>query len=724
MSDKPLLLRNKGFFALVVTQFLGAFNDNAFITLITLFVTDKLTHQEEISRIVTLASALFAAPFLLFSTHAGFISDRVSKRAVAVYCKFSEIILSCLAFFALYSHHTNFLLVIIFLMGLHSTFFGPAKYGILPEILEERDLSNGNGIIQLTTFVGIILGIVAGGLMLQHVRPHVHYASIGFLIVAAGGFASSLFITRVPPATSGGRMEWNPVKQFYLNVKLAAKDRVLFLCLLGTGYFWLIGPLFKQDLLVYGKTLMQASDTAISLLMAILALGIGVGAGVAGKISGEKVELGLVPVGAVGIGAFAFDLMFASHSMTRVGADLFFVGFFSGFFIVPLAAMVQMRSDKNSKGTIIATSNVISFIGITAASGVMWLLSNVFHLDPAKVLGLVAVATVAGTVYVLWLIPVAFVRMVFWFMTHTVYRIKTVGRQNFPLKGPALLVCNHVSYIDPFLISTSVPRAVRFFMWRKIYDWKPLTWFFKLMKMIPISPADGPRRFAASMEEARQALKEGHIVCIFAEGAITRIAQTLGFKKGMEYIIRDLDVPVIPVHLDRVWGSIFSFHQGEFIWKIPRKLPYPVTVSFGKPLPSTAKVAEVRQAVLELGTDAFQHRLAELKPLHQTFLRQAKSLWFTRAFADSTGLDLTHGKAAAASVILARRMRAILGDGSGQVGVLLPPSVAGALLNVALPMAGKISVNLNFTLSRAIVEQTVKSAGIDKIITSSKMLGR
>jgi acyl-[acyl-carrier-protein]-phospholipid O-acyltransferase/long-chain-fatty-acid--[acyl-carrier-protein] ligase len=322
MSDKPLLLRNKGFFALVVTQFLGAFNDNAFITLITLFVTDKLTHQEEISRIVTLASALFAAPFLLFSTHAGFISDRVSKRAVAVYCKFSEIILSCLAFFALYSHHTNFLLVIIFLMGLHSTFFGPAKYGILPEILEERDLSNGNGIIQLSTFVGI-----------------------GFLIVAAGGFASSLFITRVPPATSGGRMEWNPVKQFYLNVKLAAKDRVLFLCLLGTGYFWLIGPLFKQDLLVYGKTLMQASDTAISLLMAILALGIGVGAGVAGKISGEKVELGLVPVGAVGIGAFAFDLMFASHSMTRVGADLFFVGFFSGFFIVPLAAMVQMRSD-------------------------------------------------------------------------------------------------------------------------------------------------------------------------------------------------------------------------------------------------------------------------------------------------------------------------------------------------------------------------------------------
>ncbi|MEW6086787.1 MAG: AMP-binding protein [bacterium] len=270
-------------------------------------------------------------------------------------------------------------------------------------------------------------------------------------------------------------------------------------------------------------------------------------------------------------------------------------------------------------------------------------------------------------------------------------------------------------------VGASLSRNIRFFMWRPIYEWKPMHWFFKIMHMIPISASDKPKQFMASMEEAKKALKEGHIVCIFAEGAISRTAQTLGFHRGMEFIAKDMDIPIVPVNLDRVWGSIFSFHSGKFIWKIPKKIPYPVTVSFGKSMPAASKVHEVRQAVLELGSHAFGHRISQMLPLHRNFLRISKQKWFIKGMADSGGVELSYGKIAAASVMLAKKFMKHFPDDE-RIGVLFPSCTHGALVNIALNMAGKIPVNINFTMTPEIINKIRQKAKINKIITSRKVL--
>jgi len=715
------MIKNKGFLALTVTQFLGALNDNAFKFLLTLYLMDLVILPELGSRYVSLASGLFVLPFLLFSTHAGYLADRFSKRHVAIASKFLEIIVMGFGYWALKSGSIVFLMALLFFMALQSTLFGPAKYGILPEMLEERELSHGNGIIQLTTFAAIIGGTALGGVLLSLTQPHVERACVVFVIVAVLGTAASFFITRVPAAGTPEKCDWNPVRKFWRNMKEIKEDRVLFLCILGVGVFWLFGAMFHIHVLLYGKNLMHLGEFEIGRFLITMAIGIGLGSFAAGKLSGEKVELGLVPLGCFGMGLFSLDLAFAYENPLRVGIDLFLAGFSAGFFILPLNTMVQLRSPKTSKGKVVATANVVSFLGVLGASVMAWVLTEFFRLDPAQTLAAVGLLTFGATACIVYLLRVSFVRFVIWVLTHSIYRIHVMGREHVPSQGPALLVCNHVSYVDPLLLAACVSRNIRFFMWRVVYEWKPIHWFFKMMHTIPISGKDGPQRFRASMQEARQALKEGHVVCIFAEGAITRLGQTLGFRKGLEVIAKDLDIPIVPVYLDRVWGSIFSFDKGKFFWKKPRELPYPVTVAFGKPLPAEAKAYEVRQAVMDLGGQAVVQRTADRKPLAQAFLRQAKGRWLAPGMADSTGLKLSNGKIVTGCVYLAHRFQGLLGE-SERVGVLFPASVAGALVNVALAMAGKVPVNLNFTMSQDKNGEILANAGIERVITSAKVI--
>ena len=554
-------------------------------------------------------------------------------------------------------------------------------------------------------------------------KPDFYVIGVMFVIIAVFGAITSLFIPRVPAAATDAVFEWNPLRLFLRNMREVKKDRALFLCIVGIGYFWLLGALLLIILPVYGKTLLQADEAMISWIMTALSLGIGVGSVVAGKLSGDKVELGLVPLGSIGLGIFSLDLAFAYHSLWRTMTDLFLAGAFAGFFIIPLNSLLQLRSPKKEKGKMIATANVISFLGIALASVVVLLLTDErgLGLDIPPALAVVAIASFGVTAYILWLLPAAFFRLILWLITHSIYRVKVRGRENFPLEGPAILVCNHLSYVDPFLVAAAVSRPVRFFMLRSIYEWKPLHWFFKLMQMIPISPTDGPKKMRASMEEAREALRQGEVVCIFAEGAITRVAQTLGFRKGVENIAKGLDVPLIPVHLDRVWGSIFSFQGGKFVWKLPTRIPYPVTVSFGPALRATAKIHEVRQAVLDLGSEAFLHRQEGLLPLHQLFLRQSKKQWLSKGMADTSGVSLGYGKIVVASVSLARQFMKLLPN-EERIGVLFPPCVPGALVNIALPLAGKVPVNLNFTMSKELVDQILAKAGIRKVVTSARVL--
>ncbi|MEW6088027.1 MAG: MFS transporter [bacterium] len=451
-KPKSLSWGNKEFLALNITQALGALNDNAFKMMVTLLIVDLIVNPQIGSRYVSLVSAVFVIPFILFSTFAGFLADRFSKRTVLIYSKAMEIAVMGIGVLALYLKSVPFMIATLFFMALQSTFFGPAKYGILPEMLDSRELSNANGILNLYTFLAIILGTVTGGIFLHITKPDYYLAGFGFVLIAVLGTISSFFITDVPPAACETRFDWNPVRQFYRDIKDVSKNRVLFLCILGISYFWFIGSIFQIDILLYGKNLMNISNTGISIFLAVLAIGMGFGSGLAGKMSADQIELGFVPLGSLGMGIFSLDLVSASYSSLRVGTDLFFLGTFAGFFVVPLNALLQERSPHDQKGKMIATSNIVSFLGMLIASAAAWFLTDKIGLDPAKTLGVIALIAFGATIYTLRLLPEAFIRLILWLLTHTIYKIKIFGKENVPQKGPALLVVNHLSYVDPLLV--------------------------------------------------------------------------------------------------------------------------------------------------------------------------------------------------------------------------------------------------------------------------------
>jgi acyl-[acyl-carrier-protein]-phospholipid O-acyltransferase/long-chain-fatty-acid--[acyl-carrier-protein] ligase len=392
------------------------------------------------------------------------------------------------------------------------------------------------------------------------------------------------------------------------------------------------------------------------------------------------------------------------------------MGFFAGFFAVPLNALLQQRAEREAKGRLIATNNVFNTLGVLLAAALLWIFLTPLQLAADLNLVVLGILTLAMTVYVLRLMPDVSVRFVLWLLTHTLYRIRVVGQNNIPLKGPALLVSNHVSFVDAILIGASMPRFIRFMLHREYYDSRWLNWFFRLMKSIPVVTTSR-RGIFESLRRARAEVDAGEVVCIFAEGAISRTGHLLPFRRGFEKIVEGSGVPVIPVHLDRLWGSIFSFKDGRFFWKRPRLLPYPVTVSFGTPLPSSASVQEVRQAVQELEGDAARARRRPRDLLHARFIRMAKRRWFTFCMADTTGIELSFGKALIGARLMAGWLRRNA-DNDAMVGVLLPASVGGALANIAVSLAGKVPVNLNFTAGPDAMRQAIEQCGIRTILTS------
>jgi acyl-[acyl-carrier-protein]-phospholipid O-acyltransferase/long-chain-fatty-acid--[acyl-carrier-protein] ligase len=357
---------------------------------------------------------------------------------------------------------------------------------------------------------------------------------------------------------------------------------------------------------------------------------------------------------------------------------------------------------------------------VANAAAIVLGLSLLGRLPPHRLPLLSGILTLAGTLYILARLPDFLIRFTLWLLTHTLYRIRIVGRENVPSRGPALLVSNHISMADGLLVGSCLQRFVRFLVFRTYYYLPLFHWLFSRMKAIPIAGGD-PKLVAESLERARRELRDGHVVCIFAEGAISRTGNLLKFKRGFERIMEGLDVPVIPVHLDRLWGSIFSFASGRFFWKWPQRIPYPVTVSFGRPLPAHATAHQVREAVLELGADAVIHRRSPRDLLHLRFLSTARRNWFRLAIADSSGKQLTYGRALIASLLLARWLRQHPTPNTQHldaVGVLLPACAAGALANIAALFAGKIPVNLNFTAGPEAMDSALRQCNIRLILTS------
>jgi acyl-[acyl-carrier-protein]-phospholipid O-acyltransferase/long-chain-fatty-acid--[acyl-carrier-protein] ligase len=483
-----------------------------------------------------------------------------------------------LAVGAFIAQHIEAMLVIVFLMGVHSAFFSPAKYGILPEMLPARELSRGNGLLEMSTFVAIILGTSLGGAIYYSWKSELPWVGMTMVGIAALGTLAALGIRVVPPSGKSSRFKVNPFDEIWVGLKRLYPDRLLWYTVLGISYFWFLGALVQLDMLFYGKELLALDDFHIGLLGTYLAVGIGIGSLAAGRLSGDKVELGLVPLGSIGMGISLILLFFAKTSYHHTSLMLALLGFSGGLFAVPLNALLQERSGTQEKGRLIATNNFLNTLGMAMAAGTHWMLRSPLQLSPDQVVLTIGVITLGGTAASLYLLPQYVVRFVLWLLTHTFYKIRIVGREHLPEDGPALLVSNHVSFVDALLIGASaMPHAVRFMLHRDYYDLKWMHWFFRMMGCIPISQKSR-RDIIGALRTARAQLESGAMVCIFAEGAITRTGRVMPFKRGFEKIVENTDIPIIPVHLDRVWGSMFSFAGGRFLLKWPKRVPHTVTV--------------------------------------------------------------------------------------------------------------------------------------------------
>lgn len=716
------LLRFGGFRALLVTQFLGAFNDNLFKIVVSFFAVNLSVRMGGGSAHLALASALFILPFLLFSGYAGHLADAFNKRGILIHTKSLEILAMGLGLLAFWSGRLDAMLGVLFLMALQSTFFSPAKYGILPEMLPDKDLSRANGLVEMSTFLAIILGVTVGSFMFDAWKDRLAWIAIPLIAIAILGRLTSVGIAPVPQPSVRKPFALFPWAEIMRGVVHLYRDKPLWLTVIGISYLWFLGALLQLDVILLGKEVMALDATRVGLLQVSLAFGIGIGSLAAGRLSGDKVELGLVPFGSIGIGVSALLLAAAPPSFAEASIALFLLGFSGGLFIVPLTAFLQQRAGAEERGRLIATNNFLNTVGILLASGALWLLRDRLQVQADGIVLIFGLLTFAVTAYILTLVPDFLIRFTLWLLTHSLFRIRIVGQEHVPFRGPALLVCNHLSFIDGLLVGACIQRFVRFIINRHYYEMGLINWLCRKMKAIPMSERR-PREIVKSLERAREELREGEVVCIFAEGAISRTGNLLPFKRGFEKIVAGLEVPVIPVHLDRVWGSIFSFKGGRFFWKWPERFPYPVTVSFGKPLPSNAKACQVRQAILELGSDAVERRRRPRDLLQLRFLRTAKRRWRRFCVADSTGASLTYGRTLAASLVLARWFRERR-PRDRMVGVLLPASVAGVLVNLALLFAGKVPVNLNFTAGEEAMESAVRQCGITTIVTSRPFLAK
>ncbi|HEX4309081.1 MAG TPA: acyl-[ACP]--phospholipid O-acyltransferase [Acidobacteriaceae bacterium] len=714
---------SRGFWALIVTQFQGAFSDNILRNLLLSMIVGMNLAKTERETFVSVVTFLFSVPFLIFSMPGGWLADRFSKRQITIWTKVMEFGSMLLATAGLATHTLSLSLVALTLVASQAALFGPSKYGLLPELLPEKRLSWGNGVIELGTFLAIIVGTVAGAWMGEHFASHEMYAGYVLLGLSVVGFITSLSIDKVQAAAPEKRLRLNIVGDLWAQIGKMRANRALFLAVLGNTYFWFLGSLLFSTIVIYGPDVLHIGQTKTGYLNAMLAVGIGLGSMAAGWISDNKIEYGLIPLGSIGMTCTGFALGVRPHGVMGSALLLGMLGFWAGLFAVPVNALIQHKPAEQDKGGIIAAANLLSFVGIALSSGVYFIFTAWVHLDPRGVIVAASCITAISTAYVLCLLPEWFGRLILFFATRTLYRVRVLGRDNFPEKTGALLVCNHMSFVDAALLVAATDRPIRFVMYQGIYDHPLVKPFARMLKAIPISSEQHPREMLRSLRTATDALRNHEIVCIFAEGQITRTGQLLPFRRGLERIMKDVNVPIIPVNLDGVWGSVFSFERGRFLWKMPRRIPYRVTVSFGEPMAPVSSAVEVRTAVQELQVAAFETRKSSMKTLDQAFISTARQRPRRFFMADGKTPRVSFGSALNKTVYIARRLRQLIGE-QRMVGVLLPPSVGGSLTNYALMLMGRVPVNLNYTSSNETIAACAAQCGLDRVITSKAFVER
>lgn len=716
------LFRNRSFSALTLTQFLGAFNDNAFKQLVLLLsLSTALPWIAEPGWVQgwgqSLALAAFSMPFVLFGILGGSVADRFSKRRVMVLSNLAEVAVMALGGVAFASERYELVLVVLFAMGLQSSFFGPSKNGSIPELTEPRDLSRANGLIQMTSSMAIVLGTALGGFLFERLEDSLLTAAGIFTVIAGIGFASSLLLQPLPARAPERVIRVNPVLEVRRQWRAIGGDRALVLSLIASALFFHVGAALMLVVNQYGAWL-DLTGGGIALLLTVVSLGVAAGSLLAGRLSGDRIESGLIPAGLTGLGLATLAVLLAPESLAWLRVCLFAAGVSAGVFGVPIRALIQHLPAPEDRGSVLGLSEVIDFVGIFLAAGVFGLLNGTLALDPPQMMaalgGLTLVFAAGSTFYT------AEFALRFWLalFIRGIYRIRTDGIGNVPHRGGALLVANHLSFVDAFLVSAALDRPVRFMMYRPFFDLPLVGRFCRRMGAIPVSSQDTREQKQASIEYAAQLLRDGELVCIFAEGHISRTGSLGGFRRGLERIASKAGTPILPVALDGVWGSLFSFERGRFFWKRPRSLSQSVTVDVGEPLPSDAPAWLVRNRVQEL--IATTRRSAD-GDLATRFLRSARKHRKRLAVVDSSGARLTYAqlltKALALRFAVLRRFR-----GEERVGLMLPPGAPAAAAHLGVVLAGKVPIQLNYSLGAAELAQPIASAGLRHVVTSPKFL--
>lgn len=713
------LLADGGFQAVLWTQFLAAFNDNVYKMIVSVGAVELAANQQLGSRYLALAGAVFVLPFLLFAGYAGQISDRFSKTRVLQITKAFEIVIMGFGMLALYARSIEMLLVVLFLLALQANFFSPAKYGILPEMLSEAQLTCANGLVELTTFAAIVLGTSVGSILFARWKGEPLVMGGTLLAIAAVGSLTSLFIRKVPASGSTLALRGNPFAEVWAGTRRIWRERSLRLTVAGISYFWFIGALFQMTIILLGVESLHLSDTQTGFLVTALAVGIGMGSLAAGWLSGAHIEVGLVPCGAALLGVCSIGVG-CTHAFAPALVWLTGVGFAGGLFIVPLNAFLQEHAGREEKGRLLATNNFHNMLGVVVASGALYLCHELLHWVPAQILIGLGVLTLAATVLIAALIPAPFVRFLTWAVSNLFFKVTVVGAGNLPKEGGALLVANHVSYADAILIGCASARFIRFLMWQPLYERAWLQPLCRLFQAIPI-PTGAPKESLRALGSARIELQQGSLVCIFPEGELTRTGHVKPFERGVDMVTRGLNsVPVIPIYLDGLWSSAFSMRGGG-----PRlarlRLRHEVTILIGAPLSSDLSAERLRQRVMELGSEAAEFRKRPASTLAHRFIRAAKQHWAATAVVDSTGKNLSFGRTLTAALLLKNWIHRNCTQAQC-VGLLLPSSVGGAVANLGVTLAGKTAVNLNFTAGEQAISYAVKTCRISTILTSRVFL--
>ncbi|WP_165857165.1 MFS transporter [Marinobacter sp. JSM 1782161] len=573
------LMGQRRFLPFFLTQFLGALNDNFFKNALLFLITYGVARgllglSTDVA--VNLAALLFILPFVLFSGIAGQVADKYDKARVIRWVKAAEILIMLVAAVGLWQGWYEVMFLLLFLMGTQSAFFGPVKYAILPQVLRDDELVGGNALVEMGTFVAILLGMLLAGVVMAGADA-VHWIAIGVLVMAVLGYLAARQVPSASAASPDLTLRLQPLRETWRLIGIARENHAVFQGILAISWFWFLGAAYLTQFPNFAKVDLLGDETVVTLLLAVFIIGIALGSMLCEKLSGHRVELGIVPIGSLGLSLFGLDLYFSvpaapvestwmslltSASGLRVLADLLGVGLFGGFFIVPLYAFVQQRAEAAKRARVIAALNVINALFMVVSALVGALMLGPFGLSIPEFLLVLSIANLVVAGYVYAQVPEFALRFIIWCLSHTIYRVRHEGLEHIPDEGPAILVCNHVSYTDPLVIAGAVRRPVRFIMDERIFRSPLLGWFFRLAQTIPIAPrSKKPEVYDAALQKVAEELEAGNVVCIFPEGKLTTDGEIDRFRQGIETLVEQTPVPVVPMALQGLWGSVFS-HKG------------------------------------------------------------------------------------------------------------------------------------------------------------------